>query len=250
MIKKESFFTEYRVSAVPDEEYAKVSSYIDHFMRAFANTTYKSIYLIDYYKKTFLYVSDNPLFLCGLSPKDVKELGFDFYLNYVPCVEQKMLIEINHAGFQFIRTVEPKERYKYTISYSFHICPPHKEPLLINHKVTPVLLTTKGDIWLALCTAQLSSESASGHIEMTCQTNNKLWRLENGLWKEYPGVELTENERSMLRLTVGGLSIEKIADRLLRSAETIKSYRRFVFKKLEVGNITEAIMMAINKKLI
>ena len=85
---------------------------------------------------------------------------------------------------------------------------------------------------------------------MTCQTNNKLWRLENGLWKEYPGVELTENERSMLRLTVGGLSIEKIADRLLRSSETIKSYRRFVFKKLEVGNITEAIMMAINKKLI
>jgi len=158
MIKKENFFTEYRVSAVPDEEYAKVSSYIDHFMRAFANTTYKSIYLIDYYKKTFLYVSDNPLFLCGLSPKDVKELGFDFYLNYVPYVEQKMLIEINHAGFQFIRTVEPKERYKYTISYSFHICPPHKEPLLINHKVTPVLLTTKGDIWLALCTAQLSSE--------------------------------------------------------------------------------------------
>ena len=74
MIKKESFFTEYRVSAVPDEEYAKVSSYIDHFMRAFANTTYKSIYLIDYYKKTFLYVSDNPLFLCGLSPKDVKAL--------------------------------------------------------------------------------------------------------------------------------------------------------------------------------
>ncbi len=28
MIKKESFFTEYRVSAVPDEEYAKVSSYM------------------------------------------------------------------------------------------------------------------------------------------------------------------------------------------------------------------------------
>jgi len=92
----------------------------------------------------------------------------------------------------------------------------------------------------------------SYHKKKCCgiKVNNKLWRLENGLWKEYPGVELTENERSMLRLTVGGLSIEKIADRLLRSAETIKSYRRFVFKKLEVGNITEAIMMAINKKLI
>ena len=250
MIKKESFFTEYKVSAVSDEEYVKASSYINHFMRAFANTTYKSIYLIDYYKKTFLYVSDNPLFLCGLSPKDVKELGFDFYSKYVPEIEQKILLEVNRAGFQFIRTVKPEERYKYTISYDFHILPPQKDPLLINHKITPILLTTEGDVWLALCTAQLSSESASGHIEMTCQTNNKLWRLENGLWKEYPSVELTENERSMLRLTVGGLSIEKIADRMLRSAETIKSYRRFVFKKLEVGNITEAIMMAINKKLI
>ena len=250
MIKKENLFTEYKVSAVSDEEYAKASLYIDHFMRAFANTTYKSIYLIDYYKKAFLYVSDNALFLCGLSPNDVKKLGFEFYLKYVPEVEHRMLLDINHAGFQFIESIEPEERYKYTISYDFHILPPTTGPLLINHKITPVLLTTKGDIWLALCTAELSSESASGHIEMTCQTNNKLWRLENGLWKQYPNIELKDNERLMLQLTMEGLTIEKIAERLFKSIETIKSYRRAVFKKLEATNISEALTISINKKLI
>lgn len=250
MIEKESFFAEYKVSIVSDEEYAKVSSYITHFMRAFANTTYKSLYLIDYYKKTFLYVSDNPLFLCGLSPKNIKELGFDFYLKYVPEEDRKMLLEINHAGFQFIREIEPKERHKYTISYDFHILPPQKEPLLINHKITPILLTTEGDVWLALCSVQLSTKSTSGHIEMTCQTNNKLWRLEDSLWVQYQGIELKDNERLMLQLTVKGLSIEKIAKRLFRSVETIKAYRRVLFKKLDVKNITQAIMVAINKKLI
>jgi len=250
MFKKEDFFTEYKVSAVSDEEYAKASSYIDHFMKAFANTTYKSLYLIDYYKKTFLYVSENPLFLCGLSPKEMKKLGFDFYLKYVPENEQRMLLEVNHAGFQFIKRIKPEKRCEHTISYDFHILPPQTGSLLINHKITPVLLTTKGDIWLALCTAQLSSESASGYVEMTCRTNSKLWRLEYGLWKEYPGIELNENERLMLRLTAEGFTIEKIAEKLFKSVETVKSYRRSVFKKLEVGNITEAITASISKKLI
>ncbi len=250
MMKKEQFFTAYKATGIAEEAYAHVTPFLEQFMEAFANTTGNSLYIIDYYKKNFLYVSNNALFLCGLSPEEMKTLGFDFYINYVPESEHAMLLEINRAGFQFINTIQPDERCRYTISYDFHILPPGKSPLLINHQVTPIQLSPAGDVWLGLCVARLSSSSTFGHIEVTCSTSSDRWRLENGLWKPYPPIRLTENERAMLRMTVEGATIENIAERLRRSVHTVKFYRRSAFEKLGVSHIAEAIMVAMNKKLI
>jgi hypothetical protein len=46
----------------------------------FARSTYQSIYVIDYYLRNFLYVSPNPLFLCGklyawFPSRRIKRLG-------------------------------------------------------------------------------------------------------------------------------------------------------------------------------
>lgn len=71
------FFAGNAVSGEPDYRLA------DTFVRAaeaFANATYQSVYIIDYYRKNFLYVSPNPLFLCGMTADKVKGLGYQFYL--------------------------------------------------------------------------------------------------------------------------------------------------------------------------
>lgn len=81
MNKIEDFiFAGNAVSGKPDYGLA------DIFVRtaeAFANATYQSVYIIDYYRKNFLYVSPNPLFLCGMSAEVVKELGYQFYFDVV-----------------------------------------------------------------------------------------------------------------------------------------------------------------------
>lgn len=89
---------------------------------AFANATYQSVYIIDYFRKNFLYVSPNPLFLCGISEEEVKELGYQFYLDHVPADEVKMLLEINQAGFSFINKVPPAKRKKIrkTVPANYH----------------------------------------------------------------------------------------------------------------------------------
>ncbi|MDE6786761.1 MAG: hypothetical protein K2J46_06970 [Muribaculaceae bacterium] len=84
----------------------------DNFVRtaeAFANTTYQSVYIIDYFRKNFLYVSPNPLFLCGMSADAVKSEGYQFYIDHVPADEVDMLLEINKAGFSFINDVPLEE---------------------------------------------------------------------------------------------------------------------------------------------
>lgn len=44
---------------------SNVLSTLVQTVEAFARVTYQSVYLIDYYRQEFLYVSDNPLFLTG-----------------------------------------------------------------------------------------------------------------------------------------------------------------------------------------
>ena len=114
---KEFFIASNTVSNAPDYD-SNVLSTLIHTVESFARVTYQSIYLIDYYKQEFLYVSDNPLFLCGHTAKEVKELGYSFYLKYVPEEEQKMLVELNRSGFKFFDTFDNVDKIP-----MFHVIP-------------------------------------------------------------------------------------------------------------------------------
>ena len=62
MPKRNSFFSyKNTVKLLTDDDNAQLSNYIEAII-AFARTTNKSIYIIDYEKKCFEYVSDKPLF--------------------------------------------------------------------------------------------------------------------------------------------------------------------------------------------
>ena len=80
MAKVDDFFIEDNsVDLISEASYENINNIIDE-IEAFSRLTYKSVYIIDYYKRNFLYVSKNPLFLCGLSPEEVKELGYNSIL--------------------------------------------------------------------------------------------------------------------------------------------------------------------------
>lgn len=68
---KDFFIASNTVSNAPDYD-SNVLSTLVQTVEAFARVTYQSVYLIDYYRQEFLYVSDNPLFLCGHTAKEVK----------------------------------------------------------------------------------------------------------------------------------------------------------------------------------
>ena len=70
---------------IPDSEYAKTDVCIV-MADALARNTNHSLYIIDYHRKNFLYVSSNPLFLCGHSPEEVQQKGYAFYfeVSYLP----------------------------------------------------------------------------------------------------------------------------------------------------------------------
>ena len=170
--------------------------YVLSMADALARNTNHSLYIIDYHRKNFLYVSSNPLFLCGHSPEEVQQKGYAFYFEVVPSDEINRLMEINEAGFRFYYDQPIEKRLDLSIEYNFHIHTSEKHPHLIHHKLTPVLLSGKGDIWLALCTVSLSPEKNIGDVvisDHTC-TDHYIYSFEGRRWRKQPELILSSKK--------------------------------------------------------
>ena len=247
----DEFFIPDNEIKLPEElDYTRVNEYI-RSAEAFSRSTYQSVYIIDYFKQNFLYVSPNPMFLCGLTPEQMQKLGYRFYFEFVPEDERQLLIDINKAGFSFYSHIPVEEKHEWCIQYDFHVV--HDgHPILVNHKLTSLALTSDGRVWLALCVVSASSHTAPGHIEMHrvgCSDYYE-YNVLTHRWKKRQMPSLTDGEKTMLTLSIQGYTMSEIADKMCLSPETIKKYRKQIFEKLGVRNISEAIVSSANNKLL
>ena len=147
--------------------------------------------------------------------------------------------------------IEPEEKVHYTISYDFHLVNGKKKQL-INHTLTPMMMTRDGRIWLALCTIAPSTKNKPGNVVLKKDGENwcYTYSLETHQWGREEAVTLTETERDILRLSSQGYTMDEIATMLCKSIDTIKTYKKRLFAKLEVRSIAEALSYATNYKLI
>jgi len=252
MVNIDDFFTlRNTVNEVSKKNKKTIENYLEP-IKAFARTTYKSIYIIDYNKKGFDYVSDNPLFLCGNKASEVKEMGYDFYLKHVIETDLELLLKINTIGFDYYENLPLNERLDYTISYDFHLKDLDGKVFLINQKLTPLFLTDDGKVWKAMCVISLSSEQNSGNIKVYKKGSDKVieYDLESNCWKQSDKIDLSEREIEILHHSIKGYTIKEISEKLFISSETVKFHRKKLFVKLDVNNISEAIAYVIGNNLI
>ncbi len=221
-------------------------------IKAFTRTTYKSVYIIDYQKKGFEYVSDNPLFLCGHSAEEVKEMGYEFYFKYVPETDLELLLKINTVGFDFYEQIPREARKEYSISYDFHLKTNEGKRILIHQKLTPLFLTETGKIWKAICVVSLSTEQNSGNIMIFKDGGDEIhvYDLKKAYWKSVKKIELSDREKEILQYSVRGFNINEIAESIFIAPDTVKFHRRKIFEKLNVSTISEAISFVTRNRLI
>jgi len=247
---KDFFISENNVYDISEDDYKHADIVVDS-VKALARLTYKSIYIVDYYKKNFLYVSDNPIFLCGFQSNEVQRMGYSFYFQQVPKDELRMLLEINRAGFDFYSKTPIEERLNLYISYDFHLKDKGNN-VLINHKLTPILLAPNGNIWLAACVISLSSNMKAGNIEARKYGSAEYWTysMEKHRWVKQNNITLTQREKDIIKLSNRRYSEKEIADELCVSTDTVKYHKRSLFNKLGVSSIHAAIAVVSNSKLI
>lgn len=127
-----------------------------------------------------------------------------------------------------------------------------KRRRLINHKLTPLILTKDGKIWLAICTISLAAGNVSGNVIMKKPGAGIFYQysLYDNKWEEHKEIMLTDNEREVLSLSTQGYTMNDIADNICKSVDTVKACKRSIFQKMDVKNIAEAVTYAQNHQLI
>lgn len=223
-------------------EQEKVEALIS-FAKSMSEITYESIYIVDYYTKRFLYVSNNPIFLCGLTAEEVLQEGFSFYLKHVPKEDLRLLLKINDVGFEFFKDLKYEEKIKYVISYDFHLKQRKGGLLLINHRLKPIFIDEKGNAHIAICVVSVSPNTASGNVKFDSKELDKhfTYDLESGRWAQVGSIKLNSREIEILLLSAQGLRMSIIAERLFLSIDTIKFHKKNIFSKLKVNSIAEAL---------
>ncbi|WP_300664907.1 helix-turn-helix transcriptional regulator [Fluviicola sp.] len=246
-----SLLTKNNIGNVSEEDHFQRKKYLEA-VKSFARLTYESIYVIDYSDMSFEYVSENPLFLCGHSPEEVLEMGYEFYFRNVPEKDLELLAQINDAGFDFFQKLLFEEKKLYSITYDFHLINKDGRKVLINHKLTPLFLTNEGKMWKSMCIVSISNQKQAGNISIQKQGSDEIWFLdpENNNWIKSEKPKLTKRETEILRLHAQGLTINQIAERIFVAPDTVKYYRRRIFERLGVSNMVEALSYAVNSKII
>lgn len=248
---KNFFSRKYRVTNIRASERSRFLNYLE-VVKSFVYTTYHGVIVIDYEEMKFEYVSDNPFFFVDYTAEMVRKMGWDFYFNYLTPKDLKLLIRTDEIGFDFYDKIPIRERGNYTISFDLHIKNPQSSPILINHKLTPLFFTEQGELWKALCLLSLSNKNESGNIKIFHNSDQAVYSydLKGSFWKEDKKTILTKREREIIYLSAKGYTIYQIAKRMSVSIETVKYHRSRLYNKLDVANMTSAIVHAINNKLI
>ena len=218
-------------------------------VKAFARSTYQCVYIIDFFKRSFIYVSDNLAWLCGQPLSKIGGSGYEFYVQHVPPVELPMLNEIYNSGFSMFNRLPYAERMEYTIMCDFHLAN-GKEKRLIHHKLTPLMLNEEGRLRFALCTMSASASDSPGNVIMGKENGSTYFEYchKRRAWIEKERMVLSKMEKDVLRLSAQGHTMKQIADRLCKSIDTVKACKKTLFAKLGVKNISGALSYAMNYK--
>ncbi|WP_086477456.1 MULTISPECIES: response regulator transcription factor [Arenibacter] len=221
-------------------------------IKVMARTSTDSFYVVDYQKRRFDYVSDNPMFLYGFNAQEVMGLEFDFFFKYLSQSDVESMQRLNAIMFEYFHKIPKQNKKQYTISADLYIKCNQGNRILIHLKLTPLIISESGDICKAVCAISPSNENNSGNIKIYKDGDNlvSVFDFRRNEWMNHEKIELTFREREILLYSIRGFSIKEIADTIFLSVETVKYHRKKLFEKLEVKNIAEAIALTNINKLI
>lgn len=231
-------------SAVSAEEYERAEQ-LRPIVGSFVRTSYQSVFIIDFYKKNYFYVPECPLFLSDVMPSDFQREGLSLFLDRIPRSEVRKLFRVCQSGFELFYNQPTETREQCVICYDFHLLDRGRR-VMVHHKLTPFLMTKDNELWMILCVVSLSPQKTAGHAIFRNKATGMTWSYSFDTWQwdvENMAI-LSQDEKKLLAYSAQGHSREAVGRMMGKSVDTIKLYRRRLFEKLGVDNITEAVSYA------
>ncbi|MCM1520889.1 MAG: helix-turn-helix transcriptional regulator [Lachnoclostridium sp.] len=227
-----------------------INSYIEA-AKAFSRCTYQCVYLYDCMEKKMIFISKNIKQICGLEANEIRLSNMDYLQDYILMTDLYKIKEAIFSGLSFIESLPEDERLDYTICCDFHLKNKHNYRMF-RHIITPLCLDERSQIRAIIGTISFSSNNTFGSVKIKKPFEKDYFEFDfnRKRWLKKSEIILTEMEIEVLGLSTQGYTMTDIAKILCRSIDTVKAYKRNLFKKMGVNNITEAIVYVQNHKIL
>ncbi|MDR0835308.1 MAG: LuxR C-terminal-related transcriptional regulator [Tannerella sp.] len=221
----------------------------------FAEMSMEAVYIIDFQRQCYHYVSEHDFFLCGHSPKSVKKMGYDFYSKVVHPEDMMLWAKMHNTILKCLTDPDsPKNEINY-FSCTFRLINPSKtkskpDYLMAYQKLKPVW--SNGQLQFGICLLSCSVIHDSGHLRIHYKNNPACdeFSFKQRKWCRQKKVSLTDRQRDILIFAKQGKSNKDIADILCVSEKTIRNIEMMLYQKLGVNSMLEAVIFATNHQLI
>lgn len=201
-------------------------------------------YIIDYYRRNFLFISKQSLLLCGYTREEVMEMGFDFYAKILSPENLEKIIEMNEALFRFFYEASLEKKKNLSIFYDLILQKKDGTTFCVNHRLKPFLFTQDDHIWLSVCCMRPSSKNEIGNVKCLFKDTNEcfLYSFEDKKWHEQPPIVLSEIEKFIAVETDKGTLEKQQAHQLGCTRSNIRYYKNAILKKTNTTTMREAIL--------
>ena len=217
---------------------------------AFSLTTSSSLYVIDFLQEKIVYASKNIMLLCGKSAEEIYSMGDDFYWQYIPDADIAKIITLRNETFNFLLQKPIQERCLYRLSMDMHFLIGDDERLFTQCSV-PLFWKEKGLI-LLLCAVSASAAKESGNAYLRKKGESVFYEFffNEHKWKMQRVAKINQIEMRILQLSAQGYTMEQIAEKICKSVDSVKTYKRQLFKKTQSNNIAGTLMYNLNYDLL
>lgn len=216
----------------------------------FSMTTSSSLYVIDFLQERIVYASKNIMLLCGKSAEKIYSMGDDFYWQYIPDADIVKIITLRNETFKFLLQKPIQERSLYRLSMDIHFLIGDDERLFTQCSV-PLLWKEKG-LRLLLCAVSASAANRSGNTYLRKKGEDFFYEyfFNEHKWRMQQVAKINQVEMKILQLSAQGYTMEQIAEKICKSVDSIKTYKRQLFKKTKSNNIAGTLMYNLNYDLL
>lgn len=228
------------------EYHAKTLGHLEYMSR-------QCMWIFDYYKNNFYYLSKNTGFYKNEEYLKVSENGFDYFIRNTHPDDVLYVLSIQNNAWEFLKNVKSDDLVTdYKVAFTFRIQNTLGHYIFVSQQVKVIETDEFNNIWLALGLIEEIDNRLTflPYIENTASGKRLVFDNLSKHKQEYKAPKLSSQEMNLLTYLVHNLKQAEIANRMNISLHTLKNHRKSLYKKLHAANKRELIKNAYYLRII
>lgn len=200
------------------------------------------VYVIDYFHKKIIYITDSKLVLCGVSRNEFLAQNYTFFFQHTPIADLQEDKIMYRAWSDFVQKYNFEERNQLCLSHDFRLLHINGREILLRKTVKITEVAKNGMPQLSICTLKnAGSKQRNAYIRHNANRKRWCYCRKTGVWIELPYVRFSDREKDIIYLVRRAFSEKEIAKKLNISISSVKKHKQLLFPKTGTDNMFDCI---------